>query len=174
MEGTAWTLHGECWPCRQRALLFGSSTSSCPLGTRFLLNLQNSRGVTIIFLAAGWRQAPGPVSQPFRPFLTLQTPEMAWEQTRLVRPHPKIFAELMEKAVHFWFILNLSCLMIQHVSGASGSHFVSGKSNMLKNEASAEGSGLKRWRRFLIRVFSAQCQTQLNPSSLALFSQVCQ
>lgn len=71
------------------------------------------------------------------------------EQARLVRPHPEVFAELMEKAVYFWFILNLGCLMIQHVSGAPGSPFVSGKGYILKNEASAEGSGLERWRRSL-------------------------
>lgn len=39
--------------------------------------------------------------------------------------------------------------MIEHKSGASGSHFASMKDNLLKNEASAEGSRMKRWRKFL-------------------------
>lgn len=42
---------------------------------------------------------------------------------RLMRPNPKVFVELTGKG--FGFILNLGCHMIQHASGAPGSHFAS-------------------------------------------------
>lgn len=158
--GNGTDITGECWPRMAARTPFSITVPLVVLWEPGFFYLRNSPGVTVLSQRQGGAKAPGPVSQqPECFFLTRQTPEMAREQARLKRPHPKILAELTEKAVYFWFILNLGRLMIQHISGASGRHFISGKGNMLKNKASAEGSRLKRWRRFLVRLFGTQSQT---------------
>lgn len=156
MEGTAWTWPGECWPCMAACAPFSVAAPRVVLWEPgFSLTC---RAHVVLPSSSSCRLERRPQAQSVSHsecfFLTLQTAEMPWEQARLKRPRPKILAELTEKAVYFRFILNLGCLIIQHISGASGSHFVSGKGNMLKNKASAEGSGVKRRRRFLTRLFS--------------------